>query len=274
MPVVVASSTSSDKLGGALVRGLVAQGEVVHAIVLREIRTRFGEHKLGYLWALLEPITVILTFYGLFTIANRPAPAGMDVFSFITTGFVPYQLFASTARRVAEAINGNQALLYYPPVQPLDLVIARAVLEAATLAGVFLALMLLHALYLQELRIDSALTTLCGLVLAWLLGSAVGLVFCCLSQFSNVVDRARGPLLRPLFWISGIFFTAESLPDHLRGVALGNPILHAIELVRAGWFSSYGADHVDIVYLLEWIGGTALIGLVLERVVRRRIEMS
>lgn len=274
MSVVVPSSGGSDRLGGDFLRGLVAQGEVVHALVLREIRTRFGEHKLGYLWALLEPITVILTFWGLFHIADRPAPAGMDVFSFITTGFVPYQLFASTARRVAESINGNQALLYYPPVQPLDLVIARAALEGATLAAVFLVLMLLHAAYLQELRVDSALATLGGLVLSWLLGAAVGLVFCCLSQFSNVVDRARGPLLRPLFWISGIFFTAESLPPAFQAVALHNPVLHAIELVRAGWFSSYGAEHVDLAYVLEWIGGAALTGLVLERVVRRRIEMS
>jgi len=34
-------------------RGLVVQGEVIHALILRETRTRFGAYQLGYLWALL-----------------------------------------------------------------------------------------------------------------------------------------------------------------------------------------------------------------------------
>jgi capsular polysaccharide transport system permease protein len=250
------------------------QTEVVHAVVMRETRTRFGAHRLGYLWALIEPIIIILTFYGLGRLANRTAPPGMDIYTFITTGLVPYNLFASCVGRVAESINGNKALLYYPHVQPLDLAIARCLLEAVTLTAVFMVLMGIHALYRQELVFDSLVLTLFGLTLAALLGAVVGLVFCCLGQISNVVDRVRGPLLRPLFWISGVFFTAEVVPGHLRGAALKNPVLHTVELVRAGWFTSYSAGHADPGYVLAWIVVLGLVGLVLERVVRRRIELS
>ena len=40
--------------------------------------------------------------------------------------------------------------------------------------------------------------------------------------------------MRPLFWISGIFFAAEALPDGVRAVLLRNPVLHTTEFVRAG----------------------------------------
>jgi len=255
-------------------RGVATQAEVVHAVVLRETRTRFGAHKLGYLWALLEPAIVILTFYWFFQISGRGAPAGMDLWSFVATGVVPYTLFQSSVNRVAESVNGNKALLYYPQVKPIDLAIARSILEAATFAGVFVVLLFGRCLLVKSCDIDSPLRVIAGLALASGLGTAIGLVFCALSQISSVADRVRGPVMRPLFWISGIFFTAESLPENARDAMLANPVLHCTELVRDGWFASYSDEHVDVGYVLTFVFGFLLIGLVLERMVRRKIEMQ
>lgn len=255
-------------------RGLASQLEVVHAIVLRETRTRFGAQRLGYLWALLEPAIVILTFYWFFAITRRPAPAGMDLFSFIATGVVPYTLFSNSVNRVAEAINGNKSLLYYPQVRPIDLVLARSALEAATFAAVFLLLLGGHALWRQELMIDSPLLTIAGMAMASLLGTGIGMIFCALGQLTTIADRARGPILRPLFWISGIFFVVDMIPERARDAMLVNPLLHATELVRAGWFRSYDAIHVDVEYVAAWILALLCAGLVGERAVRRRIEMA
>ncbi len=259
---------------GELRRGAAVQARVVHAIMLRETRTRFGAYRLGYLWAILDPILIILTFFGLFSLANRRAPDGMDIFSFMTTGLIPFRLFSSAATQVGEAINGNRALLYYPRVLPIDLVIARWLYELITYSAVFVILIGGHAAYRQELTIDSPLHVVAGLFLASLLGAAVGLVFCCGGVLSNTMDRARGPLLRPLFWISGVFYTAAMLPDHVRELALLNPILHAVELVRAGMFHSYDARHADASFLLQCIIAVALAGLLLERSVRPRIQLT
>jgi len=255
-------------------RGLASQVEVVHAIVLRETRTRFGAHSLGYLWALLEPTIVIFTFFGLYRINHRQPPPGMDLFSFIATGVIPYTLFSNSVNRVAEAINGNKSLLYYPQVRPIDLAVARCALEAATFAAVFMLLLGGHTLYVGHLEIDSSLLVIAGMAMASLLGTSIGMIFSALGQLTPAADRARGPLLRPLFWISGTFFVAEMLPEGVRKGMLVNPVLHATELVRAGWFRSYDARYVDVEYVAAWILGLLLAGLVLERAVRRRIEMT
>ncbi len=257
-----------------LLRGLVVQAEVIFALVLRETRTRFGGYRMGYLWALLEPALMIVTFFVLFRIARRGVPAGMDVFDFIATGIIPYNLFTNTVGKVAESVNGNKALLFYPQVLPIDLALARAMLEFVTHLGVFLALMGIHAVFVQELVVDEPLLVVAGFTLAGLLGTVVGLVFCGLGQLSSVVDRIRGPLLRPFFWVSGIFFTAASLPEGARRAVLWNPVLHCTELVRGGWFTTYDASHADVGYVLYWILGFALLGLALERVVRQRIELT
>jgi capsular polysaccharide transport system permease protein len=265
------------RLGTRLVtfrKGLAAQSEVVIALILRETRTRFGRNRLGYLWALIEPIVVTFTFYFVLKIAGRGLPPGMGLFSFIATGVLPYTLFSNTVTRVADAVNSNKALLYYPQVRPFELVVARAALEAATFIAVFVLMMGADALISQRLDLEDPLLVIGGLLCASALGTGLGLVFCALGQVSTVVDRVRGPLLRPLFWISGIFFTVGTLPENARDAVVLNPVIHVTEMVRAGWFSTHDTSYVDLGYVLSWIGGLTLVGLLLERWVRRRIDLT
>ncbi len=258
----------------SLRQGLASQAEVVHAIILRETRTRFGAHQLGYLWALLEPALFILTFYILFNIGGRRTPFGMDMFGFLATGVVPFLLFNNSVGQVSASIVGNRALLFYPHVQTLDLAIARSLLELGTFGAVFLVLMGGSALTSQHLEVADPLLILWGFVLASALGTTIGLIFCTLAQFSSVVTRAQGPLMRPFFWVSGVFFAAEGLPEHIREPFMLNPVLHVTEFVRAGWYPNYSSPHTSSWYVLSWIVALAFVGLSLERVVRRRIELT
>ncbi|MBL4635675.1 MAG: ABC transporter permease [Kofleriaceae bacterium] len=253
---------------------LMGQYEVVHALTIRETRTRFGAHQLGYLWALVEPALMILTFYVLFAFAGRSAPTGMTLFSFIATGICPFLIFSSTVTFVSNAINGNKALLYYPQVNPIDVVIARVFLEFATYVGVFLVLLGLETLVLRKASVSDPLLIVYGFGLASLLGAGLGLVFLGLGQLSNAMERARGPLMRPFFWVSGIFFTADGMPPQARELVLWNPVLHTVELCRAGWFERYNDTHATPSYALIWAVCLLLVGLLLERVVRRKIDLT
>jgi len=257
-----------------LSKGLQAQLLVIHALVLRETRTRFGAHQLGYIWALIEPLFWVSVFYGLFTLLGKSMPYGMDIVTFITTGVIPYLLFRQTMVRGHTAIPSNKSLLFYPQVRPLDLIMARTGLEIATLVTVFAIIMGGHAFYTGELVIENPLTVLIGLLLAGLLGAAVGLFFSALSVYSKVVDRLVPMISRPLFFTSGLFFTANQLPTNVREILLWNPVLHTVEMVRDGWFYTYEAHYLDISYVLFWIIGSAYIGLVLERMARRRLELT
>jgi len=255
-------------------RALMGQFNVIDALVLRETRTRYGKHKLGYAWALVEPALMILTFYVLFSFRDRPAPAGMDLLGFLTTGIVPYLAFTKCTVQVSQSINGNRGLLFYPQVKPLDVVFARVSLEFATSTAIFIMLMGANVLVRQELNVADPLLIATGFFLACLFGTALGLIFMGLGQLSNFADRAQSPIMRPFFWVSGIFFTAESIPEDYRSFALYNPVLHAVELVRAGWYPSYSDQHASVSYVLLWILALALVGLGLEVITRRNIQVT
>lgn len=257
-----------------LARGALTQLRVVHAVALRETRTRFGAHQLGYLWALLEPVFWIMTFFGLFWLAGRTMPHGLAIIPFLTTGIIPYELVMKTSDRVSNSVEGNRALLFYPQVQTLDLAFARGALEMVTYTIVFAVIIGVNGLYDGTLVVDDILRVLLGLGLAGTLGLSLGLVLCGASVLSKSVDRIKGPLFRPLFWISGLYFTADALPSKIRDILMWNPILHCVEIVRDGWFIGYRSSEASVSYVLLWIILLAFVGLTLERAVRRRIQVT
>ena len=104
----------------SLARGAFIQFQTVHALVLRETRTRFGAHQLGYLWAVIEPLMWIGTFWALYEIADRRVSHGLDVVPFLATGTLTFELFNKTVSRVGDSINANKPLLFYPQVQPIE----------------------------------------------------------------------------------------------------------------------------------------------------------
>lgn len=95
-----------------MIQALDRQLNVIWALTLRETRTRFGQYQLGYLWAFVEPIVWILSFYLIFALVDRPSPRGMSLFGFLATGMITYELFSKTAEKVSLAINVNRALLF------------------------------------------------------------------------------------------------------------------------------------------------------------------
>lgn len=253
---------------------ILVQIQVIHALVLRETRTRFGLNRLGYLWAVLEPLLFIATFALVFRVLGRSAPDRMPVVPFLATGFMPYLLFRETSGRGLHAIEANRGLLFYPQVRPLDLVLARVLLEIATNFVAFAIIIGVYCIYTGQFEIADPLQVLIGLGLAAGIGATLGLILCAASVFSDFVNRLHGPLIRPLFWFSGLMYPTSHLPRNYRNLLTYNPIVHAVELTRVGYFHEYRADHVGVVYPLMWIAMLAFIGLTLERVARRHLVLS
>lgn len=258
----------------SLARGLTVQLEVLHALILRETRTRFGAHQLGYAWALVEPLLWIGTLYFVFELNGVMPPSGMNLVTFLATGIVPYQLFRESCTRVTVATNSNKGLLFYPQVRPLDLIVSRVLLETATSISVFALIIAGHAFVRGTFVIDGLLSVLLGFALASALGGGLGAILCSTTIYTTTVERFAGPVLRPLFWVSGVFYTANDLPPPVLRLLAYNPLLHVIELVRDGFFTSYRSRVAEPLYVVAWVLVLWFFALAFERVSRRHIEVS
>lgn len=72
--------------------GFEVQIAAVKALFLREIKTRFGKYRLGYLWALLEPTAHLIILIGIFGYIMHRTMPDISFPVFLLNGLIPYFL--------------------------------------------------------------------------------------------------------------------------------------------------------------------------------------
>lgn len=251
---------------------LLAFFNVIYAIMMREVRTRFGASNFGYLRALLEPAVFILGFVLIWLALGRASPIAVPVELFFLCSIFPYGAFMRTWEYTTNAIKANSGLLMFPVVRPLDFFIARTVLEAASQVLVFIILaVIVHGLFCETRHLPDDLLGVAGAIsAAILLGASMGLIVGCIIMEFPSVDIIMQLVRRALFFSSGVFFTADSLPAILQKYLYWNPVLHVTEWFRSAYFSESDSQFLDLYYLWACVVGMLLLGLVLERRLYRK----
>ena len=251
------------------------QARVIHALVLREVNVKFARHRLGYLWAFVEPVAFIAAFALILSVGGRSLPAGMPAVPFLVTGIIPFFLFRDVATATLRGVSANKALLVYPQVTAFDVMIARLLLEIATAIVVFVALLVVMSGIGIEVRIERPVEAFGWLIVMGFAGFGFGAACGALEPLFPAVERiVPAVVLRPLFWISGVFFTSGMLPPDLRDLALWNPLLHIIELLRSAFFREFENQHAAYPYALFSVLIAVFLAALLHRALRRQILIA
>ena len=251
-------------------QALSVQGKVISALTLRETRSRYGNSKLGFFWALFEPFAHIVVFIGMFSALSRAIPLGDSMGVFILTGIAPWLLYSKIVNDVMGGLRANQPLLGYPQVMPMDIIISRVILEAATIFIIILFFLAAFAYMGTNIKIDSFLQMCIPYGLLVLLGTGIGLINAAIVPLYPSYQSIFSSFSRPLYFISGVFFTADFLSPEVYAAVDFNPIIHLIEWFRSGYYTSFQSDLYDPEYAVAVCVSIFAIGLVVERITSKK----
>ena len=254
-------------------QALATQGRVIHALMLREIKARFGRLKLGYFWAFFEPVMFVVILAVIFNVIGRDSPGGMPLTLFLATGIMGFIFFRGGFQFTMMSIRQNRALLTFPQVTPFELVIARAALEFVTLFIVFVMLFSAYAFVTnQSIPVEDPLRVFGALIVMHLIGFGSGVMCSALViVYPSIQELAGAFILRPSFFISGVFFTADMMPEEVRYWALFNPVLHGMETLRSGFFPGFESEYAVPVYPVVFALVVVFLGFLVLRAFRARI---
>lgn len=250
---------------------LIVQGRVIYALMMREVHTIYGTSRLGYLWALIQTMWGIAVFWGMRYLIGARAPHGMHILMFLLAGFGFYNMFSGIVSKCMSAVNGNMALLTFPQVTPVDLMISRAIIVWATelvAAFLFIGIGILFGMpfYLSDFGGLLAL-----LFLTPLLGLGTGMMFASLAVIYPTLEKIIPMVMRVMFFVSGLFYSATTLPSYALKYIWYNPILQIVEWARVCLSRGYSTYSYSPFYLVSVTLFCLCFGLLLERYVRRRL---
>jgi capsular polysaccharide transport system permease protein len=235
---------------------------VLHALMLRDMRTRFGGSLWGYGVVVLWPCVHIFMLIAVYTFQHLPVPVGNSSALFFATGAVPVLIFQYISREVMKAVLANRPLTYYPQVKLFDLILARVLVEIVTgFLGLIVICSLLIAIGVDP-RPANSFMAVTGYLAAILLGIGVGVVNVAILGFFPgwLVGYALFNIL--MYVASGIIFMPSFLPEKIYYWLKFNPALQLGEWIRSAYYPSVGLK-IDYLYVVMF-GLTSLsIGLLL-----------
>jgi ABC-2 type transport system permease protein len=222
--------------------------ELLGNLVRKELKVKYKNSALGFVWSLLNPALYLLVFYVVFQVVLK---AGIPNFAiFLLAGLLPWNLFATSLGASCQSVVGNASLVgkvWFPrEILPLAAV-------GAALVHFFLQLtVLLGALVVFRYAPDPAYipVAIVALVVLVVLAAALGIGLSAV----NVPLRDTGHLLElallAWFWVTPIVYQYNALGDRLGNWALLNPMT---PIVLSFQRAIYGERQVEV-------GGSSRLG--------------
>ncbi|KQY79127.1 hypothetical protein ASD52_04765 [Ensifer sp. Root142] len=247
------------------------QLNVMHAVILRDIRSRYFNHGLGFLMVPLMPVAHIVMLLVWYKTMNRAAAYGDDLVLFFATGLIPSLTACYVSRYMSVSVLANKNMLGFPAVHLLDIILARSLLEIfGMLLSVAFLLIIIVSLGTDPFPGDTANAGL-AMVSAILIGVGVGINVSVITAIYPFFATIYALFTALIYITSGGPIFLHTYPEQVINIATYNPVFHAVEWMRSSYYTGYSTQYLSKGYVIGWGIGSVALGLLMERLLRPQV---
>ncbi len=244
-----------------LVKDIYERRELLHMLVVRNLKIRYKNSSLGFFWSLIVPIFLIVIYSVFLGLLKVPIPLPV-----LVTGIIVWQFLAMCLGDSLSTITGNAPLVQktaFPKIiLPLSMTIANLVNFLLSLFVLFVFLLITKATIGAILWLPLIMIT----QLALCLGMA--LILSSMNVFFRDTEHLISLILLAWFFLSPIIypvsFAVETIPARLLWLKVAmflNPMTGIVTAYRHVLISTPnpGNHLVVISFLMSWL--VLLIGV-------------
>src|SRR6476469_375339 len=228
--IITAPSLSTSKLIHDLGK-LVQYRDLLYTLSIHRIKVRYKQSVLGGLWAILQPVSLMLMFTFIFSFVAKIPSDGAPYAIFVYTALLPWNYFSSSvSNATGSLVNHAQFVtkVYFPrEILPATYVIASLfdfVVASVVLVGLMMYYrvpLTIHALYVVPI----VLILTCFALAMSLFLSATQVRF-------RDIGVAVPLLLQLWLFATPVIYPLSAVPEHRRTLYMLNPMVGIIESFR------------------------------------------
>ena len=220
---------------GANLRELWAYHELLYFLTWRDVKVRYKQTVLGALWAVLQPLCMMLMFAIFFGKLVGIPSDGIPYPLFAYSGLLPWTFFATAANNSGNSVVSSANLItkvYFPRLIVPTAAVAAALVDFAITFVVLGGLMVYYRVGLTWglLALPALVVLLTALALAF------GVLMSALNVKYRDIRFALPFLIQLWFFASPIIYPTSLVPEKWRWVMALNPMTGIIEGFRAALF--------------------------------------
>lgn len=206
--------------------------ELLYFLTWRDIKVRYKQTIIGFSWAILQPLLMMLIFTLFFGILANIPSQGVPYALFVYTALVPWTFFASGVTRSSGSLIYDAALIqkvYFPRILlPLSGILSP--LLDFFFAFVVLIILMLYYGYTPEITI---LALIPFLLLALMFTLGIGFWLSAINVEYRDVGHIVPFLVQLLFFASPVIYPSSFVPERYQAVyGLLNPMVGVIDGFR------------------------------------------
>ncbi|KPJ68905.1 MAG: ABC transporter [Syntrophobacter sp. DG_60] len=199
--------------------------------IWREFSIRYKQSSIGVLWAMLQPLSMMLLFTFVFTYVMPIKITDYPYMLFFYSGLLPWSFFSSALNYSIPSLTNHYNLItkiYFP----------REILPFSGIAVAFIDFLiasLIYVLFIIIFKIKITLQIFWFLPLLFLLFVfiiSLSLVLSALNVYYRDVKLATGFLIQLWFFATPVFYSIDKLSVKLKLILFLNPLTFIVENMR------------------------------------------
>jgi lipopolysaccharide transport system permease protein len=265
--------TAASHIPGTLfLHNLMERRSLLFQLVRRDFEQRFIGSAIGWIWGLIHPLVLLLSWTFVFQFCLRQkVPPGEETTNyplFLFAGMLPWLLFSETVQRSASSLL-EQANLITKTVFPSEMIPVAVFLS--TLISHLLGVALMITAAGVVLNQVSAFVFLLPvyIVAIGLYAIGIGWIVASLHVFLRDTAQVLSVLLMFWFWMTPIFISQELFPARARFLLVANPFYYMVRAYRRLLLGSTMPNLQELALVLAFGAGAFIVGGLFFRYMKR-----
>jgi lipopolysaccharide transport system permease protein len=236
---------------------------LLRELIRRDLTARFTGSALGLAWAVLQPLSLVVLYWFVFTFmipGGRAGGSGDQYIYFLIAGLLPWLGISEGLARSTTAVVDNASIVRRMPLRSELLVVvpsATAIIFECIALLIFITVRLFQGLPLRNLWLLPV-----ALILQFFLQVGVGMVLAATYVFFRDVTQILGFVLAIAFYLSPILYPVAG---RFEKFFFWNPMTPLLGLFRSAMLAAPLPDAASIVFLLTTAAALCSGGLLFFR---------
>ncbi len=222
---------------------------LIFNLVMRNLKIKYRESFLGYLWTMAIPASQISIFYFLYIIVFKVTMPYYLVF--LVSGLLPWLFFSTTISESMESISANAYLLNQMPIPIQVFPNTSSITNMINLLAAFPMAVIVYLT--SGLALHWSLVCIFPLfILLYLLALSIGVIFSVVYVYFKDLRHVTGLIMQVWFYGTPIVYGIDMVPQKYQSLIISlNPVAGFFILFRNIIFDQ--PMHYDsLIALIAW----------------------
>jgi len=206
--------------------------ELLYFLTWRDVKIRYKQAVLGFLWAFIQPFLKMVVFSVVFGGLAKMDSEGFPYPIFLYAGLLPWQFFADAVNRSGQSIVGGANLItkvYFPRLIMPVASVGACLVDFAISFGILIAMM-----FYYRVSPDGSILMVLPLVLITILSAlGVGILVSALNTAYRDFRYALPFLVQIWMFLTPVIYPVTIIPERWRWLISLNPMAGIVDAYRS-----------------------------------------